>query len=48
MLILKQAALQHAADLKELGASLSAWEKELKKVLAGLAQTAQNAAYNRR
>ena len=32
MLLLKQAALQHAAELKELGAGLSAWEKEFKKV----------------
>ena len=30
MLILKQAALQHAAELKELGAGLSSWEKELR------------------
>ena len=36
MLILKQAALQHDADLKELGASLAAWEKELKKVRPAL------------
>jgi two-component system chemotaxis sensor kinase CheA len=32
MLILKQAANQHAADLKELGAGLSSWEKELRKI----------------
>jgi two-component system chemotaxis sensor kinase CheA len=36
MLILKQAALQHDAELKELGASLAAWEKELKKVRPAL------------
>jgi two-component system, chemotaxis family, sensor kinase CheA len=36
MLILKQAALQHDADLKELGAGFSAWEKELKKVRPAL------------
>jgi two-component system, chemotaxis family, sensor kinase CheA len=32
MLMLKQAAIQHAADLKELGAGFSAWDKELKKI----------------
>lgn len=32
MLMLKQAAIQHAAELKELGAGFSVWEKELKKI----------------
>lgn len=32
MVTLKQAALQHVADLKELGVAFSAWEKELKKI----------------
>jgi len=32
MVMLKQAALQHAVDLKELGARISVWEKELKKI----------------
>jgi len=32
MLMLKQTALQHAKNLKELGAGLVVWEKELKKV----------------
>jgi two-component system chemotaxis sensor kinase CheA len=36
MLMLKQAALQHATELKELGAALAAWEKEFKKVRPAL------------
>jgi two-component system chemotaxis sensor kinase CheA len=36
MLLLKQVAVQHAAELKELGAGLATWEKELKKIQPAL------------
>jgi two-component system chemotaxis sensor kinase CheA len=36
MVTLKQAALQHAADLKELGAGFLTWEKELKRIRPAL------------